>query len=183
MSLIGRDPLHDAPKLVRKEFTYRGRKYVAIRFRGGRVELYRAAGSDGIETWLGYARVSGGPLDRIAIGLVEDKLDPAAIEARMLLTHGTITSRRMGTEYSNIRMGESVGRWGGVEYERRSSASDGLGGRVRSFTSRASIPLYSELGEPVRERDYRPRTGRDALAYRDERRRARERKAAATRRT
>jgi hypothetical protein len=96
----------------------------------------------------------------------------------MLLTHGTITTRRMGTQYSNIRMGEAVGRWGGVEYERSSNYQGG-----RSFTSRASIPLYSELGEPVRDRDYRPRTGFEAREYRDAKRRARERKAAAGRRT
>ena len=137
MSLIGKTP--DAPRLMRKEFSYRGKRYVAIRFRGGRVELYRV--DDGLEQFVHYARKSGGRLDRIAIGLVEDKLDPAAIEARMLLANEKVQG------YSDVRMSEPWGHWGGVEYTHHPT------GFPKSFRGRASLRLYNEIGE-ARAGDY-----------------------------
>ena len=173
MSLIGHDPLYDAPLLVRKEFAYRGKKYVAIRHKGGRVELYRGAGSDGIETFLGYARRSAGKIDRIAISLVEDKLDTGALEARMYLTdesksHAHELGGGRASYVSNVRLGPDKGRWGTVTYLRH------FVGREKEHVVAGSVtyPFYTKIGEPVAAHHYRKRVGHEAVAHREAKREA-----------
>jgi len=140
MSLLIEGP--KPARLRRVEFTYRGRKFVAIRYRGGRVELYQTV--DGIETFLRYARKSAGTVDRIAIGHVEDRLDPAAIQARSKLVHDP-----------KATMGAAWGHWGAVEYTEHSTTG-------KPWRARASIRLYNEIGE-ARPSDYKTKKKRGLL--------------------
>jgi hypothetical protein len=92
--------------LRRVDFKHRGRNYHAIRFNGGRVELYRAAGKDGIERFIRYAVPSkvlqreardpfyasslnapsiGDTLDDKAIRLLADRWDPAMAHGAAIL--------------------------------------------------------------------------------------------------
>ena len=95
--------------LNRVEFTYRGRSYVAIRFRGGRPELYRVEKDGYTETFLRYAWRSLGGADARAVELVEDWLDPAAKTARDLLA-----GRYPEHTAQNVRLGPAAGEWGSV---------------------------------------------------------------------
>lgn len=128
------------PRHKSVEFTYRGRPYVAIRYRGGKVELYRAAGADGIEAWMRYAVRGRSGIDRLATELLEDELDPAAVHARMLLLEGDGSNPYV----RNVRMGPAYREWGSVIAD----FTDPHTGVERPIY--ASIKLYTQLGnEPV----------------------------------
>jgi hypothetical protein len=121
--------------LRRVEFVHRGRKYVAIRFCGGRVELYRVESDDFTETFLRYATKRIGGLDEAAVLCVEDELDPAALLARDMLA-----DRYPKHVVRNVRMGVSAGEWGSVVAD----YTDPKTGRERPLY--ASIRLYSRTG-------------------------------------
>lgn len=123
----------NGPKTIRATFTHRGRKYAAVRFRGGRAELY-SVGKDGwTETFLRYAAPRAGALDVAAIEAADDRLDDAAIQARSLLRGS------YGTAARNVRFGEPCGAWGSVlaEYTHPETG--------KSRTIYASIRLYHEV--------------------------------------
>lgn len=109
--LTGQVRSRDAASSVlrRVEFTYRGRHYVAIRFRGGRPELYRVEKDGFTETFLRYARRSLGGADERAVEMVEDRLDVAATTARDLLA-GRYPEHRA----RDVRLGPACGEWGSV---------------------------------------------------------------------
>ena len=120
--------------LLRVEFAYRGRKYVAIRFRGGRPELYRVEKDGFTETFLRYARRSLGGADERAVEMVEDRLDVAATTARDLLA-GHYPEHRA----RDVRLGPACGEWGSVVADVRDSQT-GLEKKVH-----ASFRLFTRI--------------------------------------
>jgi hypothetical protein len=125
----------NAPKLQRVAFVHAGRKYVAIRFRGGRVELYWVDPSDGIEMFLRYARPSRANVDRKAIRMLSDVLDPAACEA------GAVLRGAYGDKVRNVRVLSSpaCGPFGTLVFERL------YPWRSVWKQEQCSIRLYSEV--------------------------------------
>ena len=122
-----------AATIRRETFTHRGREYVAIRFRGGRVELYRVECDGYTETFMRYAIPRNGGLDDAAIWAVQDHLDVAAKMARDLLLGLYSTAR-------NVRLGPSAGEWGSVVAD----YTDPQSGRERPIY--ASIQLFCRIG-------------------------------------
>lgn len=69
---------------MRVEIVHAGRTYVACRYLRGRVELYLR--TDGLDEFMRYAQPNGASIDRKALRLLSDVLDPAAMEAKLLLS-------------------------------------------------------------------------------------------------
>jgi hypothetical protein len=122
--------------LHRVEFVHRGRRYVAVRFRGGRVELYRVERDGSTETFVRYATRRLGGVDEAAVEVIEDRLDPAAMLARDLLAE-----RYPPHVARNVRMGPACGEWGSVLCD----YTDPHTGRDSPFPLYASIRLYSRI--------------------------------------
>jgi hypothetical protein len=77
----------DPPRPIqRKELNYRKRRYVAVRYRGGRIELYRVA-RNSPEMFMRYANAARGGLDELAVERLRDELggDEEAAGALLLL--------------------------------------------------------------------------------------------------
>lgn len=92
--------------ITRCEFRYRGKDVVAVRYQGGRIELYQV--DAGLEVWLRYARPSKGILDRAAIEALGDRLTVemcvarAALEGRTGYRCAVVEESRFSRDYVRV---------------------------------------------------------------------------------